>query len=115
MIRIINFALLAIMIAGAAVTYEMKHRAEQVAVKVARLNANVTKEKEAIAELKAEWSVLSQPGRLQAVIAKYQDHFRLEPFLASQVATFDEIPFATGGEEDLIGQAAVADATEALN
>ena len=42
--------------------------------------------------LKAEWSVLSQPSRLQAVITKYPEHFKLEPFSADQMATLADLP-----------------------
>lgn len=92
MVRVLNVLLVLAMLVGAGLTYQMKHRAEVVAHRVARMNINIGREKEAIALLKAEWSVLSQPGRLQDVIARYQDHFKLEPFAASQVATLDEIP-----------------------
>src|SRR5215217_8277363 len=92
MSRIINAVLILLMIVGAGVTYQLKHRAEKAAQRVARLNTNIGKEKEALALLKAEWSMLSQPSRLQAVISRYQDHFNLAPFSADQVATLDEIP-----------------------
>lgn len=92
MLRIVNLLLLAIMIGGAVVTYNLKHRAEVVADRVARLDANIGDEREAIAFLKTEWSLLTQPSRLQALVTKYQDHFKLQPFSASQVATLDEIP-----------------------
>jgi len=95
--RIVNVFLVLLMIAGAGVTYEMKDRASVAAKRVARLHTNIGKEKEAIALLKAEWSVLSQPARLQAVISRCQDHFRLAPFSASQVATLDEIPLKPAG------------------
>jgi len=92
MLRIVNLLLLAIMIGGAVVTYNLKHRAEVVADRVARLDANIGDEREAIAFLKTEWSLLTQPSRLQALVTKYQEHFKLQPFSASQVATLDEIP-----------------------
>ena len=90
--RIVNFILVTLMVIGAAVTYDMKHDAEKAALRVARLQAQIDKEKEAISVLKAEWSMLTQPGRLQQVIEKYADHFRLQPFAVSQVAAIGEIP-----------------------
>jgi hypothetical protein len=109
--RIINVVLVLLMIGGAALTYQMKHRAEKAAHRVAKLNLNIAGERESIAVLKAEWSMLSQPGRLQSVIARYQDHFRLEPFAAAQVATLDEIPLKspdTDPEPQAVAEAAVA-------
>ncbi len=90
--RIVNIVLLAAMIVGAAVTYDMKHRAELAADRVATLQHEIAKQKNEIVLLKAEWSMLTQPARLQATIEKYADHFQLEPFSPDQIATVDEIP-----------------------
>jgi cell division protein FtsL len=90
--RIFNAVLLAVMVTGAAITYTMKHNAEAMANHVVQLAASIAKERETIATLKAEWSMLVQPGRLQNVISHYADHFQLEPFSADQVATLAEIP-----------------------
>ncbi len=90
--RIINLILLAAMIVGAAVTYDMKHKAELAAERVATLQHKIAKEKSEIVLLKAEWSMLTQPARLQATIEKYADHFQLQPFSPDQIATIDEIP-----------------------
>ncbi|KAB2866666.1 MAG: hypothetical protein F9K43_15485 [Bauldia sp.] len=111
--RIIGVVLVLLMIAGAAVTYDMKYRASVAAQRVARLHAAIGKEKEAIALLKAEWSVVSQPGRLQAIATRYQDHFRLEPFSPSQVATLDEIPLKPVEAKPAATGKTVADATPA--
>lgn len=92
MVRIFNVVLVGLMIAGAVITYNLKHEAEEAADRVARLYAKIAEEREEIALLKTEWSLLTQPSRLQALIARYQEHFKLEPFAASQVATLDEIP-----------------------
>jgi hypothetical protein len=98
--RIFNFLLLVAMLIGAAVTYDMKHKAEVAAAEVARLQAEIAKEKDAVALLKAEWSLLTQPGRLQSVVEKYADHFQLQPFSPSQIATIDEIPVKPIGAPD---------------
>lgn len=108
--RIVNLVLVLAMLAGAVVTYNLKHETEKAAARVARLHTAIAKEREAIAFLKAEWSVLSQPGRLQQLIARYQEHFRLEPFSASQVATLDEIPLRAVATEPEPGEATIADA-----
>lgn len=90
--RIFNLLLVGTMIAGAIITYDLKHDAEEAAKRVSRLHANIAREREAIALLKTEWSLLVQPKRLQMLITKYEEHFQLEPFSADQVATLDEIP-----------------------
>lgn len=90
--RILNIVLFVVMIAGAAVTYDMKHKAELAAARNAKLTAEIAKEKDSIALLRAEWSLLTQPSRLQTLVDKYSDHFKLQPFSPSQLATIDEIP-----------------------
>ncbi len=92
MLRIFNAVLLAVMVGGAAVTYTMKHDAEAMANHVAQLAASIAKEREAIGTLKAEWSMLVQPGRLQNLVNHYADHFDLQPFSADQVVSLAEIP-----------------------
>lgn len=108
--RIVNLVLLLAMVAGAIVTYNLKHETEKAASRVNRLHNAIAREREAIAFLKAEWSVLSQPGRLQELVTRYQEHFRLEPFSANQVATLDEIPLRAVAPEPAPGEATVADA-----
>ncbi len=100
MIRIFNFVLLAAMVVGAVVTYDMKHKAEVAADNVARLEADIAKEKDRQSILRAEWSVLTQPGRLQSVVDKYADHFQLAPFSPAQIATIAEIPLRPVGDPD---------------
>ncbi len=95
--RIFNFVLLAVMIVGAIITYNMKHRAEAAADRVAQLEAEIAKQKDTLAVLRAEWAVLTQPGRLQSVVQKYADHFQLAPFLPVQMATISEIPLRPVG------------------
>lgn len=104
--RIFNLVLLVVMIIGAVVTYDMKHKAEKAAERVARLEAQITREKDAMQLLRAELSMLTQPGRLQAVVDRYVDYFKLAPFLPSQYATLDEIPVKSIGPAD---EQAIAD------
>ncbi len=98
--RLFNLLLLAAMIVGAALTYDMKHKAEIAADRVARLQAEVAREKDEITLLNAEWSMLTQPARLQELVNKYADYFQLEPFSPDQVAAIDEIPMRPAGAND---------------
>jgi hypothetical protein len=90
--RILNAVLLTAMIIGAAITYDMKHRAEVESDRVDQLQADIASEKDALSLLNAEWSKLSQPGRLQELVQRYADHFKLAAFAADQSATLAEIP-----------------------
>lgn len=111
--RLFNLFVVLAMIIAAVVTYNLKHEAEAAANRVSRLHATIAKEREAIALLKAEWSVLSQPGRLQQLVGRYSDYFRLEPFSAAQVATLDEIPLRAVAPTET-PEARVADAGGAV-
>jgi hypothetical protein len=92
MVRIFNLILLAAMIIGAAITYDMKHKAEKAAEHVAQMEHRIAREKEAVQLLRAEYAMLVQPDRLQAVVDRYPDYFKLQPFTPAQSATLAEIP-----------------------
>ena len=84
--------LVVLMIAGAALTYDTKHKAEKAAADVASLRGQVEREKTALRLLKAEWSVLTQPARLQALVEKYQAELGLQTADVSQFVTIDDVP-----------------------
>jgi hypothetical protein len=115
--RILNLVLFVVMIVGAAVTYDMKHKAELAAERNAKIAAEIAKDKDSIALLRAEWALLTQPSRLQALVDKYADHFKLAPFSPTQLATVEEIPMrapttavapAAGASDPIAGLAAAA-------
>lgn len=112
MSRILNLVLLTVMLIGAAVTYDMKHKAEKAAEQVTRLQNDIAEEKAAIQLLRAELSMLRQPGRLQAVVDRYADHFKLEGLTTTQYATVEEIPLKPAGETD---EKAIADIIDGNN
>lgn len=90
--RIFNVIWVALMIAGAVVTYVMKDRAGRAADHVAQLRAEIVREKEALTVLKAEWSVLDQPARLQALVQRYNSYLDLQPIDVRQLVTVADIP-----------------------
>jgi len=90
--RLINCILLGVMIVAAVIVYDMKHRVETASVKVAKREHAIEKEREAIALLKAEWSLLTQPSRLQELIGRYDMYFELLNVGADQIATISDIP-----------------------
>jgi hypothetical protein len=57
-----------------------------------RLQDELVRERDAIRVLRAEWSYLNRPERLQALAARY---LHLVPSIASQVATVDAVPLRT--------------------
>ena len=110
-LRAINAVFLGAMIAGAVVTYGLKHQAEVAAEDVAHLQAAIASEKNQIRTLNAEWSLLTQPARLEAVVREHADYFRLQPFSPDQVAAINDIPMRTSRSGDAVAGAAVSAAT----
>ncbi len=98
--RAFNLILLAGMIAGAIITYDMKHRAENSAEEVARLRSDIAREKAEINLLRAELSMLMQPGRIQAAVEQYPERFGLVPFSPNQIGLIEEIPLRSGAPDE---------------
>lgn len=92
MFRILNIALILAVVVVAAVVYNMKHDAENAAERVAHLQRAIDQEEEKIDLLKAEWSVLNQPSRLQRLVERYNTYLQLEPVEARQIASIDDLP-----------------------
>jgi hypothetical protein len=93
MIRMLNILLIGGMMAGAGVVYHLKYEAERATTRIAQLHRKIGVEREAIATLRAEWSLLNQPRRLQEMAERYHTYLELEPMDPNQVGTIDDIPF----------------------
>ena len=78
--------------ASAAFVFHVKYRSEAVAERVADLQRAVDEEQEAISLLKAEWSYLIQPSRVQDLIERHQERLELVPVSPEQIGTFADLP-----------------------
>lgn len=92
MVRFINLFLVLMVVCGAAALYDMKLGAQDSASRVAELQRSIEQEHENIRQLKAEWSVLNQPDRLQGLVERYNDVLHLQPLDAHQIVTIDALP-----------------------
>ncbi|BCP54438.1 hypothetical protein K32_30550 [Kaistia sp. 32K] len=92
MLRALNVIWVALMVAGAVLTYAMKDRAGRAADHVMELRRDIAREKEAMTVLRAEWSVLDQPARLQGLVERYGDYLHLKALDVRQLASLDEVP-----------------------
>ncbi|MEP3280386.1 MAG: hypothetical protein ABJN26_09285 [Stappiaceae bacterium] len=92
MIRYFNVLFVLVVLIGVAIVFELKRDAEQAAEHVADLKRQIAAEEEAISLLKAEWSLLNQPDRLQKLVARYNDYLELEPLAVEQIAEIDDLP-----------------------
>ena len=98
------------LIGGAAFTYQMKHEALVASDRVAELRHDIEQERMALSLLKAEWSELTQPGRIQELVARYPEILTLAPFGVDRMVRITDIPFAPN--QDLIADIANANRPE---
>ena len=92
MFRTLDVVMIAVMTAAATVTYSIKHQAENKLEVVRKLDAEIKLEEDTIDLLKADWSLLSRPGRLQKLVEVYSDQLQLKPVQADQIVTLDSLP-----------------------
>lgn len=85
--RSLTFAALAALALTASGLYLVEHEVQRLERKLHRLNAQLLASQQAIQVLKAEWSYLSQPDRLQELATRHADRLRLAPLDPSQVVT----------------------------
>ena len=101
MFRTSDMVLIAVMVSAAAFTYQTKHEAESWLSEVGRLEREIRFEEDTIDLLKADWSLLTQPSRLQHLTEIYHGQLALEPVGAQQIVGLDELPERPLTIEDL--------------
>jgi hypothetical protein len=90
--RTTDIVLIACMVAGAAFTYNTKHQVEAQLAEVRKIEAHIRFEQDTLTILKADWSLLTQPSRLQKLTEIYQDELGLAPLEARQIVGVEELP-----------------------
>jgi hypothetical protein len=90
--RFVNALLVFLMVLSATAVYDMKYEAELAAENVRKVEREIAREQEAISLLKAEWSVLTQPARLQDLVERHADVLKLAPMTAEHIGTLADIP-----------------------
>jgi cell division protein FtsL len=81
--RYINFLLAVALAVIAVVIYQVKYETRGLEQRVSRLQLTISQERDAIGILRAEWSHLNRPARLEQLARK---HLGLRPLDAAQVA-----------------------------
>jgi hypothetical protein len=92
MFRTSDIVLIAVMVSAAAFTYKTKHEAEEQLASVRKIEAQMRFEEDSIDLLKADWSLLTQPSRLQKLAEIYATELKLQPVEAHQIVGLDELP-----------------------
>jgi cell division protein FtsL len=100
MMRFLNILVVAALVTAAAYVYRVKYEATRHGEQVAKLRLEIAREREAIAELKAQWAQLNSPDRLQALAEK---HLRLRPLAINQLHDLSGLPEKPFVDPDPIG------------
>ncbi|CCV07798.1 conserved exported hypothetical protein [Mesorhizobium metallidurans STM 2683] len=104
MFRTSDIVLIAVMVSAAALTYKTKREAEEQLAAVQKIQAQIRYEEDTIDLLKADWSLLTQPARLQKLTEIYKSQLDLEPVNARQIVGLDDLPAKPVNIEDLSSQ-----------
>lgn len=89
MMRLFNASLLLVSLIAAGMLYNMKYEVQSYRLTVKKLERQLAVEREAIQVLKAEWSYLNRPERLQRLAEQYTS---LRPVRLEQIVSLDELP-----------------------
>ncbi|SIQ21183.1 hypothetical protein SAMN05880582_1011122 [Rhizobium sp. RU20A] len=92
MLKTFDILLILLMTATATVTYTIKHKAEIMESEVRRLDAAIKLEEDTIDLLRADWALLTQPSRLEALVKVYEKDLQLLPTASTQLARDNELP-----------------------
>jgi len=89
MMRLINICVIAALVLAAADVYKIKFESTRQAQRVAKLRTEIRREHDAIGSLRAEWSKLDNPARIQDLTRR---HLQLRPAEVHQFDRFDNLP-----------------------
>ena len=87
--RLLHIMVLAGLVLAAADVYKIKYESTLEAERVARLRAELRREQDLIASLRAEWAKLDRPDRIQDLA---QRHLSLKQIEATQYDHLDHLP-----------------------
>ncbi len=106
MMRFINTALVAAVLVVASFVYGLERESRLADGRLAKIRGEIAEEREQIRRLRAEWSHLNTPARLEQLAVKHLQH---EPSSVSQVIKLGEVaarvPGLTPGGPDKAGDA----------
>lgn len=88
MLRFVNVCLVLGLVALAYVIYEVKYESRALDTEIAQLKEDIETERDAVAVLRAEWSLLNRPERIERLAQKY---LKLAPAKPAQLVTLDTL------------------------
>ena len=90
--RTLDIIVVAAMLGTAAWTFKVKHDSEQALERVAALQDEIRRERETIDLLRADWSLLTSPDRLEMLVERHGEELKLNQAEPRQFVTIDDIP-----------------------
>ena len=88
MLRFVNLCLVLGLVALAYVIYQVKYEARALDEEIVSLGKQVDQERDALAVLRAEWSLLNRPERIERLAQKY---LKLAPTEPRQLVSVDTV------------------------
>ncbi|TLP48434.1 hypothetical protein FDK21_01890 [Cohaesibacter sp. CAU 1516] len=92
MSRLINTVLFLFVLLGAFWLYQVKHEAKEEESRIVKLEQQIEDEKEALLLLKAEWSYLNRPERVQKLSERFSEELGLSEVQPYQIGTVADLP-----------------------
>jgi cell division protein FtsL len=89
MLRLVHVLVVAALVLAAADVYKIKFNSTLQAERVAKLRAEIRRERDAIAGYRATWSELDNPERIQGLARR---HLALKPVEITQYDKLDRLP-----------------------
>lgn len=90
MIRRATFLSFALALAAGTALFVVKHEVQKLEEELGRISRATLADQEAVHVLKAEWSYLNEPSRLQRLAEK---HLSLKPLTAQRLVDLDALPW----------------------
>src|SRR5258708_16304069 len=87
--RLLHLIVVAALVSAAVDVYNIKFESTVQAERVARFRAEIGRERDAIAALRAQWAQLDNPARIQALAHR---HLPLKPIDPAQVDSLPRLP-----------------------
>ena len=87
--RLLNILVIAALILAASFVYKIKFDSTLQAERVAKMNAELRNERDAIAALRANWAKLDTPGRIQGLADR---HLALRPIQPMRFDSLNHLP-----------------------
>ncbi len=92
MLKTFDIIMIMIMISAAAVTFRIKADSEAQLREVRNLERQIAHEEDAIDLLEADWSLLTQPSRIQKLVDAHKEELGLQATTSRQVTGIEAIP-----------------------